>query len=133
MVSIAKKLLILLVLIFVIGISVLVIQLLRFQSEAVSLPSPERTFVINPGSNIKMIAQQLSLDKIIDDPWLFILLAKLKGVETRVRAGEYRLQQGQSASDLLDVFTKGNSIQYSLSIIEGWSFNQMVHACLTFA
>jgi len=128
MYKITKKIFILLVLILGIGISVVVIQLLRFQSEAISLSSADRIFVINPGSSIKMIAQQLSLDKIIDDPWLFILLAKLKGVEARVRAGEYRLQPNQSASDLLDVFTKGSSIQYRLSIIEGWTFRQMIHA-----
>ncbi len=121
-----KKLLLLGVLISVIGVSVLVIQLLRFQSEEIFLADSEQTFVITPGSNIKAIAHQLSLQKIIDDPWLFILLARIKGVETIVRAGEYRLQQDQSPSDLLDTFTKGNSIQYSLSVIEGWSFREMI-------
>lgn len=127
MFRILKKLFLIGVLILVIGISVLVIQLLRFQSEAISLPDSGRTFVITPGSNIKTIAHQLSLEKIIDDPWLFILLARIKGIETKVRAGEYRLQQDQSALDLLDTFTKGQSIQYSLSIIEGWSFREMIH------
>lgn len=126
MIGILKKIFVLAVLISAIGVAVLVIQLLRFQSEVVSLPDSERTFVIIPGSNIKTIAHQLSLEKIIDDPWLFILLAKVKGVETKVRAGEYRLQQDQSSLDLLDIFTKGHSIQYSLSIIEGWSFREMI-------
>ncbi len=110
----------------VIVISVLVIQFFRFQYQTVSIPDSERIFSIQSGSNIKTIAQQLSLEKIIDDPWLFILLAKVKGVETRVRAGEYRLQQSQSPSDLLDLFTKGQSIQYSFTIIEGWAFRQMM-------
>ncbi|MCH7881978.1 MAG: endolytic transglycosylase MltG [Proteobacteria bacterium] len=127
MFRIVKKLFVMGVLILVIGISILVIQLYRFQSEIISLPDSGRTFVIIPGSNIKTIAHQLSLEKIIDDPWLFILLARVKGVETKVRAGEYRLQQDQSALDLLDTFTKGHSIQYSLSIIEGWSFREMIH------
>jgi len=128
MFRIVKKLFVFLVLISIAGISIVVIQLFQFQSEAVFLSEPEQIFVITPGSNIKLIAQDLSLKKIIDDPWLFILLAKVKGVETRVRAGEYQLQQGWSVSDLLDVFIKGSSIQYSLSIIEGWSFGQMIHA-----
>jgi UPF0755 protein len=109
-----------------IAISVLVIQFVRFQHETVTLPDSERIFTIEPGSNIKSIAHQLSLEKIIDDPWLFILLAKLKGVETRVRAGEFRLQQAQSPEDLLELFTKGPSIQYSFTIIEGWTFHQMM-------
>jgi len=110
----------------VIAISVLVIQFLRFQYQTVSISEPGRTFTIESGSNIKMIAQQLSLEEIIDDPWLFILLAKIKGVEKSVRAGEYRLQQAQSPSELLELFTKGQPILYSLTVIEGWAFRQMI-------
>ena len=121
-----KKLFIWASLATIIAISVLVIQFLRFQYETVSISDAERTFTIESGSNIKTIAQQLSLEKIIDDPWLFILLAKIKGVETSVRAGEYQLQQAQSPSDLLELFTKGQSIQYSFTIIEGRTFRQMM-------
>ena len=110
----------------VIAISVLVIQFLRFQYHTVSISEPGRTFTIESGSNIKMIAQQLSLEEIIDDPWLFILLAKIKGVEKSVRAGEYRLQQAQSPSDLLELFTRGQPILYSFTVIEGWAFRQMI-------
>ena len=110
----------------IIAISVLIIQFVRFQHETISIPDAERTFTIKSGSNIKTIAHQLSLERIIDDPWLFILLAKIKGVETSVRAGEYRLQQSQSPVDLIELFTKGRSIQYSFTIIEGWTFRQMM-------
>ncbi len=88
-----KKLLAWTLLAIVIAVSVLIIQFFRFQHENVSINESGRTFTIEPGSNIKTIAHQLSLEKIIDDPWLFILLAKLKGMETSVRAGEYRLQE----------------------------------------
>ena len=72
MLRIVKKVFAFLVLISIAGILIVVIQLFQFQSEAVSLSEPEQTFVITPGSNIKLIAQELSLKKIIDDPWLFI-------------------------------------------------------------
>ena len=68
------------------------------------------------------------MQRIIDDPWLFILLAKIKGVETRVRAGEYQIEQEMSPDDLLEKFTQGSSIQYGFTIIEGWSFRQMLTA-----
>jgi UPF0755 protein len=121
-----RKLFTWLLLFTVIVVSALVVQFFRFQYQTVSIPDSEKIFTIQPGSNIKSIAQQLSLEKIIDDPWLFILLAKVKGVEKRVRAGEYQLQQSQSPSDLLELFTKGQSIQYSFTIIEGWTFRQMM-------
>lgn len=68
------------------------------------------------------------MQKIINDPWLFILLAKVKGVETRVRAGEYQIESGMTADDLLEKFTQGSAIQYSFTVIEGWSFRQMLAA-----
>ena len=109
-------------------IAVLVYQLLRFQYSTIEVADEQTVFLIKSGSNIKSIAQDLTLQKIIDDPWLFILLAKLKGVETKVRAGEYQIGSGQTAEELLEKFTRGNSVQYSLTIIEGWSFRQMLAA-----
>ena len=110
------------------AIAILVFQLLRFQHGSIILPQQQAVFLIESGSNIKSIAQDLSLQQIINDPWLFILLAKLKGVETRVRAGEYQIESGQTADELLELFTRGNSIQYSFTVIEGWSFRQLLAA-----
>ena len=110
------------------AVAILVFQLLRFQHGSISLPQQQTTFLIKSGSNIKSIAQDLSLQKVIDDPWLFILLAKLKGVETSVRAGEYQIESALTADELLELFTRGNSIQYSFTIIEGWSFRQLLAA-----
>ena len=107
--------------------SILTAQLYRFQSRSIQLAGSEHTFAINPGASIKTIADKLGREKIIEDPWLFILLARLKGLETKVRAGEYRLLRGQTISDLLKLFTTGKSIQYSFTVIEGWTFRQMVN------
>jgi UPF0755 protein len=109
-------------------IALLVFQLLRFQHGAIPLAAGPDVFLIRSGSNIKSIAQDLARQKIIDDPWLFILLAKVRGLETRVRAGEYQIEPGLTADELLDRFAEGNAIQYKLTVIEGWSFRQMLKA-----
>ncbi|MGD2171997.1 MAG: endolytic transglycosylase MltG [Gammaproteobacteria bacterium] len=110
------------------AIAILVFKLLNFQHSEIVVPEDSQIFMISPGSNIKSIAEDLTRRKIIEDPWLFILLAKLKDVETRVRAGEYRIEAGQTPDDLLQTFTAGKSIQYSFTVIEGWSFRQMMKA-----
>jgi len=110
------------------AVAVLVFKLLSFQHSSVNLAGPDQVFLISPGSNIKSIAQDLTREQIIDDPWLFILLAKLKDVETRVRAGEYNIEAGQTPDDLLETFTTGKSIQYGFTVIEGWTFHQMLDA-----
>ena len=107
-------------------VSVLVFQLLRFQHGAIPLASDSTVFLIRSGSNIKSIAEDLTRQKIIKDPWLFILLAKVKGLETRVRAGEYEVEAGISADELLEKFTRGNAIQHGFTIIEGWNFRQLL-------
>jgi UPF0755 protein len=112
----------------VLMIAVLVTQLLRFQHGAIPLGPDPAVFLIRSGSNIKSIAQDLTRQKIIEDPWLFILLAKVKGQETRVRAGEYQINPGISAEELLEKFTRGNAIQHNFTIIEGWSFRQLLAA-----
>jgi len=108
--------------------ALLVFQLLRFQHGAIALEAGPSVFLIRSGSTIKSIAQDLAREKIINDPWLFILLAKVRGLETRVRAGEYQIDAGLTADELLEKFIRGNAIQYQLTIIEGWTFQQMLEA-----
>ena len=107
--------------------ALLAFQLLRFQHGAIPL-AESTTFLIRSGSNIKSIAQDLARAEIINDPWLFILLAKVRGMETRVRAGEYQVDVGITADALLEKFAEGTSIQYKLTVIEGWTFRQMLAA-----
>jgi UPF0755 protein len=123
-----KRLFVWSILAAILVVSILVYQLLRFQHGSVTLPQQPTVFLIRSGSNIKSIAQDLTMQKIINDPWLFILLAKVKGVETRVRAGEYQIETGMTADDLLEKFIQGSAIQYSFTVIEGWSFRQMLAA-----
>lgn len=123
-----KQLAKLLLLLSIGAIVIVVFQLVKFQYEEVTPPADNDIFLINPGSSIKSIAQNLTERKIIDDPWLFILLARIKGVDTRVRAGEYQILPGKTAEQLLETFTRGSSIQYSLTVIEGWTFRQMLSA-----
>jgi len=108
--------------------ALLIFQLKRFQYGAIELESGPSTFLIRSGSNIKSISQDLARAKIINDPWLFILLAKVRGLETRVRAGEYQIETGITADELLEKLIEGNSIQYQLTVIEGWTFRQMLTA-----
>ena len=125
-IKIIKKLAKLGLILAVLAISTLAYQLIRFQMSTIELSTDQQTFTIKSGSNIKSIAHQLSQEKIIEDPWLFILMARIKGVETKIKAGEFRLLAGQTTTELLETFTKGQSIQYSFTIIEGWTFRQMI-------
>lgn len=42
-----------------------------------------------------------------------------------LHSGEYRLTPGQTAGDLLDQWQRGDVVQYSLTLVEGWTFRQL--------
>ena len=119
------------ILALIICLGVLGGQLYLFQKNTLPVSTQSPSFLIKSGSNIKSIAQDLTNQGYIEDPWLFIFLAKLKGLETKVRAGEYKLNDQLTPSTLLERFAKGVSIQYKITIIEGWNFKQLLEKLQT--
>ena len=123
-----KNLVLLTLAVSVAVVTLIAVQLQSFRHQKIDIEDESSIFLIRSGSNIKTIAQDLTRERLIDDPWLFILLARLQGLDTRVRAGEYSIADGTTADELLRQFTEGSSIQYSLTVIEGWTFRQMLAA-----
>lgn len=85
----------------------------------------DELFQIHSGENIRSVAQRLSDLGLLEDPWLLVLLARLTGEDVRIKVGEYRIPVGATPQQLLALFVAGKSVQYSFSIIEGWSFRQL--------
>lgn len=100
----------------------------QFQTQPISLSEDSVQFTIPSGSTIRQVAQKLADKGYIEDPLMFIALARLYNDGSHIKAGEYRILPDQSPQDLIDLFRKGNSIQYSFTIIEGWTFNQLLDA-----
>ncbi len=54
--------------------------------------------------------------------------ARLNGLASRLKAGEYALVPGLTPRSLLDRIVAGRVIQYPLTIVEGWNFRQLRQA-----
>jgi len=100
----------------------------QFQTQPINMQGDSAQFTINSGNSIRQVAHQLARKGYIDDPLMFIALAKINGDEANIKAGEYRITSSQSPQDLIELFRKGNSILYSFTIIEGWTFKQLLEA-----
>lgn len=98
----------------------------EFKTKPIKLDTPTASFTIYSGSSIRQVAQMLADKGYIADPLMFIALAKINGDETHIKAGEYLLKTENSPQDLIRIFRKGNSILYSFTIIEGWTFAQLL-------
>ena len=83
--------------------------------------------VIEPGSNLKSIAQELKEEKLIQSSNLFILYAKHKNLQSKLQAGVYDLSQTMSVKNIVQKISQGkvNSQEISVKLLEGWTNKQM--------
>lgn len=88
----------------------------------------EITFTINRGDSFNRITQKLIQQQIQIKPFWFKVFAYQQGLINKLKAGEYVLKPGQSTIEILTVFAQGITKQYSLTIPEGWTLNQVIQA-----
>lgn len=84
-----------------------------------------QVFSVERGASLKSVSQDLHTLGALEQPWAFILLARLRGQEGAVKAGSYALDGPASPLDLLRKITAGETVLGKLTIVEGWSFRQM--------
>jgi UPF0755 protein len=92
-----------------------------------NVQSPVR-FEIVSGSSLSRVSQDLSDAGYISYPQIFNLWAKFQGMEKAIKTGEYELTPNLNRRQLLDKFVQGDTLQYKLTLVEGWSFAQALNA-----
>jgi UPF0755 protein len=104
----------------------LVIGWIAYQLNApVRLPVIPYEFSIKHGTSLTSVANQLADVGILGDARLFILLSRVKGAASSVKAGDYELAAPISPLELLERITKGDITQSDIKFIEGWTFSQL--------
>jgi UPF0755 protein len=100
----------------------------HFLQTPVDIASEQRSFEIKPGVRIDTIAKQLSQQHLVSSQYYFSWLARIRQQTKHIKAGEYVLPEAATPEQLLAVFVKGKTRQYSLTLIEGWNFKQFIAA-----
>jgi UPF0755 protein len=100
------------------------------RSVARPLPLPEAgaRYVVAPGQGLWDVARGLAREGILPDPLPFVWLAVRSGNAARLQAGEYHVAPGANARELLHSLVTGKVLQHSFTIVEGWTFEQMLAA-----
>jgi len=86
------------------------------------------TIDFKPGSSIRTLSKQLQSHELLQHPDYFLVWGRLSGKATRLQAGEYVFSPGQSLAELVDDMVKGRVRQYSLTLVEGWTFRDFLEA-----
>jgi len=85
-------------------------------------------YSIKSGSSLSAVIYDLANKNIIKHPRYLLWYARLNGLANKMKTGDYRLTVNLTTKDFLDNIFTGKVIQYSLTIIEGWSFQQLLQA-----
>jgi UPF0755 protein len=81
---------------------------------------------IAPGTGVRAMANQLTEDGVIDNPYVFLGVVKFKDLSQKLKAGEYALPAHISLVTLIDKIARGDVMVRKITIPEGLSSYDVV-------
>lgn len=97
-------------------------------NESLNVDVSGMDYTIKSGSSLSAVVYDLENKNIISNPRHLLWYARLNGLSHKMKTGEYRLSKDLKSKEFLNNIFEGKVIQYSLTIIEGWSFKQLLEA-----
>ena len=88
-------------------------------------PSQRQVLKIPVGSSFSDVARLLYQRNLIKNDWAFQWMGRFLGKDRNVIPGEYEFAGGMAPADVLDKITKGEVVQYAVTIPEGYSLEQI--------
>ncbi|WP_120993977.1 endolytic transglycosylase MltG [Stutzerimonas urumqiensis] len=95
--------------------------------QALAVQEPQ-LLLVQPGDTPSGLFQRLEADGIIDDAFWLRVYWRLKLQDATLHSGEYQLVPGTTVRELLGAWQRGDVVRYNLTIIEGWTFKQLLAA-----
>lgn len=92
------------------------------------LVAKQSEFRVLPGRTARQVATRLHGLHILQYPGWWLLYARLTGRASHIQSGDYALRQGMNSLQLLDEMVQGQTVQYNITLIDGWTFAQVMQA-----
>lgn len=100
----------------------------QFLQLPLAVPAAGMVYQVPKGASLRRVAADLHAGGVLSQPELLYWHARWQGDAHRIRAGEYRLEPGMTPDALLALLVSGQTISYRLTLVEGWSFHQVLMA-----
>lgn len=84
-------------------------------------------YEVKPGTSFNGIARDFEQRGLLERSAYWIVLGRAQGKAQSIKAGEYRLQGPLTPQQLLDRLVTGKTRQFSLTLVEGWTFRQVIN------
>ena len=111
--------------ILMIGSAAIVTDLWLYANRATSENTDTVVIQVNAGQPFKIATDKLYTRGLIHSPFRFNLLARFKGYDKKLQAGEYLISGSMSPLDILEKLKKGEVRLYKLTVPEGFNIYQI--------
>jgi UPF0755 protein len=91
------------------------------------LTAPLR-FKVPSGASFAHVAAELAAQGVVANPRVWTLYARVKGLASAVKAGEYEVQPGTTPRELLTKMVNGQVLLHSFTIVDGWRVQDLFEA-----
>ena len=98
------------------------------QWQPLPLPQQPYAFTVRTGASLRSVARELAGAGVLPADWTLVALARIKGVDRTIKAGNYEIGAGTTLAGLLAKLTQGDATQSAFVIVEGWSFRELKQA-----
>jgi len=98
----------------------------QLRSEPLNIEKSGLSYEIKAGDTLKKLVKSLYQQGVISNPNYLVWFARINGTASSIQKGEYLVKPGSTPIDLLNQIVNGQTIQYSFTIVEGWTFNEML-------
>jgi len=123
-----KALLFILVLLFVIVCAAagLIFELRIYADTPANVNTTQNVIInVRPGQTLRTTAETLQRTSLIKSGLKFILIARIKGLDKHLKAGEYLLSAAMPPRQILEIMIKGAVNLHRLTVPEGYSIPQI--------
>ncbi len=111
--------------ILALGVGYLGFEAFRFMSAGPGRADEQIVFEVPQGRSFHQIANQLQEKGVILSSFKMRLVARITGLDGKVKRGEYRLNRAMTPQEVLSVLISGKSIQYPVTFPEGSNIFEM--------
>ena len=109
----------------IIGGAAFFIHLKHYAEKPAGSSAEKVVLTIPAGQSLKTTTEALFKNRIITSPFKFNLVARLKGYDKRLKAGEYALSAGMAPIQIMKKLVKGEVELYKLTVPEGFNIFQI--------
>ena len=101
------------------------LYLQRWWHAPLAVSEEGQEYILASGSSLSHAAYNLHQQGVLEHPRLFTVVARVLQ-KVKVKAGEYRLQQGDTPATLLEKLNRGDVIMYQVTLVEGKTFREVL-------